>query len=66
MRRFVRDRTATALEREKAALEEYIAEHLKYPEAFPYHFAHAAVSIFEFPKVKVAALAKADYPPGSS
>ena len=56
MRRLVRDRVAAALGRTRPALEEYIAEHLQYPEGFPYNFAPAAVLIREVRMLKVAAL----------
>ena len=62
MRRIVPSCIAEALERARPALEEYIVERLQYPEVFPYHLAPAALSILEYRKVKVAALAKADYP----
>ena len=54
---------SNALGRAKPELDEYITEHLKYPEAFPYRLALAAVLIREIRTLKVAPLAKADYPP---
>ncbi len=38
MYRCVRDRIAAALARGRPALDEYIAEHLRYHEVFPYGF----------------------------
>ncbi len=63
MRRFVKDRIANALEQGKPSLEEYIAQHLRYPEGFPYNFALAAVLIRDVRQLKLAALAKAELPP---
>ena len=63
MRRFVRDRVAAALERAKLEIEEYVAEHLQYPEAFPFPVADAAVWIREVARFRIAAIAGADYPP---
>jgi hypothetical protein len=38
VRRVVRDDVGTSVAREKSQLEHYIAQHLKYPEPFPFVF----------------------------
>ena len=63
MRRFVSDRIAAALERERPALGEYIAQHLQLPFGFPYSILPAAALIRDVRNFKIAALAKADLPP---
>ena len=63
VRRFVRDRIVTALERARPTLEDYISRHLAYPLGFPGPFDGAAVLIREFRQIKVTAVAKADLPP---
>jgi len=42
---FVRDYIAAAIDRLRTHLERYIAEHLQYPEPFPFIFAEPVVSI---------------------
>ncbi len=58
MRRFVRDRIAVALEREKPALQEFVSEQLSYPEGFPYDFSHPVVMIRDIRKLKIIPLAR--------
>ncbi len=63
MRRIVPSRIAATPEQAKPALKEFISRRLEFPLGFPYKLMPAAVSIREFRKTKVTALASADLPP---
>jgi hypothetical protein len=63
VRRIVRDRVAASIEREKARLEEYVAQRLQYLDGFPYALNDPVISIREVRSLKLKPLARADYPP---
>jgi hypothetical protein len=62
VRRIVRDFVAAALDRAKADLERFVAEHLECPESVPLIFADRLASIREVRGVKITPRYTADFP----
>jgi hypothetical protein len=63
MRRVVHDYIAASVSRAKPDLERYIAQHLHYPEPFPFALTDPSASILELRGVKITPRFRADYPP---
>lgn len=63
MRRVVREYIAAPIDRAKLDLEGYIAQHLRYPEAFPFSLSDPVALIREIRQVKITPRFRADYPP---
>lgn len=63
MRRVVHEYIVTSVNRAKPVLERYIAEHLYYPEPFPFSLSAPAASILEIRRLKITPRVRADYPP---
>lgn len=63
MRRIVRDFIHTAIARTKPALEEYIGQHLRYPEPFPFTLTDTVAALQELRGVHVTPRYAGDYPP---
>ena len=63
MRRIVRDFIHAAIARSKPAIEEYIGQHLRYPEPFPFTLTEAVATFQELRSVHVAPRWSGDYPP---
>jgi hypothetical protein len=63
MRRIVRDRVAEPIEQTKPQMEDFIAQRLQYPAAFPYALREEVAHVREVRKLRITPLFKADYPP---
>ena len=62
VRRIVRDFVHTAIARAKPALEQYIDQHLRYPEPFPFTLTDTVAALHELQSVQVTPRFPADYP----
>lgn len=62
MRRIIRVRVSTSIERARPELENYIAQRLQFAEAFPYAVREAAVTIREVHELRVTPLHAGDFP----
>jgi hypothetical protein len=63
VRRIVHEYVVASVNRAKPTLESYIAEHLQYPEPFPFRLSAPAASILEIRQLKIMPRLRADYPP---
>ena len=63
MRRIVRDFIHRAIARGKPVLEEYVGQHLRYPEPFPFTLTDTVAALQELRDVHVSPRWSGDYPP---
>jgi hypothetical protein len=62
VRRVVRTYLASALDRQQADLERFVAEHLEYPDSFPLELGQPAVEIREVAHLKIVGQLAGDFP----
>ena len=63
MRRIVRDFIHTAIVRAQPAIEQYVGQHIRYPEPFPFTLADTVAALQELRDVHVTPRWSGDYPP---
>ena len=63
MRRIVRDFIHTAIVRAQPAIEQYVGQHIRYPEPFPFTLTDTVAALQELRDVHVTPRWSGDYPP---